>query len=156
MRASSFGDDKIKLLCIYTKMAATALYVLQSERADLETTAKVTANPRRGERGWGSQVGADTHRVVELATDPFLDSTGKAQRHGMKSCWRSENKRNVIVLGAETSLPSSTGYQRQQRWTALKGKERKVMDSVNDSKDKERHDLLICSIIVAEDHHKAK
>lgn len=148
MRASSFSTDTIKLLCICKKMAP-ALQVLQSERADLEALEKGTANHRRGERGWGFQVGTNMHRVVELATEHLLDRSGKARRHRMKSCWRSKNKRNAIVLGTETSLPSSAGYQRQQRWKALQEKESTVMDSVKLSKDKERYELLICSIIVA-------
>lgn len=48
MRASLFSTDPIKLLCIYKKMA-TALYVVESERADLEAIEKATANCRRGE-----------------------------------------------------------------------------------------------------------
>lgn len=125
---------------------ATALYVLQSERADPETIEKVTTKHSTGEWRWGFQVGTDIHRAVELATDLLLDSTGKMQRHRMKSFLRSKNKRNLIVLGTETPLPSSAGYPRQQRWKALQGKESKVMDSVKVSKDREREELLMCSI----------
>jgi len=46
MRASLVGTDTIKLLCIYKKMA-TALYILHSERVDLEAIEKATANLRR-------------------------------------------------------------------------------------------------------------
>lgn len=114
MRASSFSTDTIKHFCIYKKIA-TALYVMQSERADLEATENVTTYCRRGKKVSRFQVGIDIHRVIDLATDPFLDGIHKVQRLRTKSCRKSKNKRNVIVLCTQTALPSSTEYQREQR-----------------------------------------
>lgn len=46
MRASSFGTNTRKLLCMYKK--TTALDVLESERAELGATERTTRNHRRG------------------------------------------------------------------------------------------------------------
>lgn len=49
MRTSSFSTDTIKLFFIYKKIA-TALYVLQTERADLEAIENVKIYCRRGKK----------------------------------------------------------------------------------------------------------